>query len=85
MSNPHLETEPVVLGPDSGRLAVLVHGRGSGPEAMALWKQAWEHLAQARESGASEDDRPRMRAFRGEAGLQPVGARPAVAEHDLVR
>jgi phospholipase/carboxylesterase len=34
VSNPHLETEPVVLGPESGRLAVLVHGRGSGPEAM---------------------------------------------------
>jgi predicted esterase len=32
--NPHLETEPVVLGPESGRLAVLVHGRGSGPETM---------------------------------------------------
>jgi phospholipase/carboxylesterase len=34
VSNPHLETEPVVLGPESGRLAVLVHGRGSGPETM---------------------------------------------------
>ena len=34
MSNPHLETEPVVLGPESGRLAVLVHGRGSGPDTM---------------------------------------------------
>jgi predicted esterase len=34
VTNPHLETEPVVLGPESGRLAVLVHGRGSGPEAM---------------------------------------------------
>jgi phospholipase/carboxylesterase len=32
--NPHLETEPVVLGPDSERVAVLVHGRGSGPEEM---------------------------------------------------
>jgi phospholipase/carboxylesterase len=32
--NPHLQTEPVVLGPEDGRLAVLVHGRGSGPEAM---------------------------------------------------
>lgn len=32
--NPHLETEPVVLGPESGPLAVLVHGRGSGPESM---------------------------------------------------
>jgi predicted esterase len=32
--NPHLETEPVVLGPENGRLAVLVHGRGSGPETM---------------------------------------------------
>jgi phospholipase/carboxylesterase len=32
--NPHLETEPLVLGPDDGLLAVLVHGRGSGPEAM---------------------------------------------------
>jgi phospholipase/carboxylesterase len=32
--NPHLEPEPVVLGPDSERVAVLVHGRGSGPEAM---------------------------------------------------
>jgi phospholipase/carboxylesterase len=32
--NPHLETEPVVLGPESGRTAVLVHGRGSGPETM---------------------------------------------------
>jgi predicted esterase len=32
--NPHLQTEPVTLGPEDGRLAVLVHGRGSGPEAM---------------------------------------------------
>ena len=32
--NPHLQTEPVVLGPESGRTAVLVHGRGSGPETM---------------------------------------------------
>ena len=32
--NPHLETEPVVLGPESGRTAVLVHGRGTGPETM---------------------------------------------------
>jgi phospholipase/carboxylesterase len=32
--NPHLETEPVVLGPQSGRTAVLVHGRGSGPESL---------------------------------------------------
>jgi phospholipase/carboxylesterase len=32
--NPHLETEPVVLGPESGPTAVLVHGRGSGPETM---------------------------------------------------
>ena len=34
MTNPHLETESVVLGPESGPLAVLVHGRGSGPESM---------------------------------------------------
>jgi phospholipase/carboxylesterase len=34
VTNPHLETEPVVLGPESGPLAVLVHGRGSGPESM---------------------------------------------------
>jgi predicted esterase len=34
VSNPHLKTEPLVLGPESGRLAVLVHGRGSGPETM---------------------------------------------------
>ena len=33
-SNPHLQTEPVVVGPESGRAAVLVHGRGSGPESM---------------------------------------------------
>ena len=33
-SNPHLETEPLVVGPESGRVAVLVHGRGAGPEAM---------------------------------------------------
>lgn len=32
--NPHLQTEPVTLGPEDGRLAVLVHGRGSGPETM---------------------------------------------------
>jgi phospholipase/carboxylesterase len=32
--NPHLETEPLVLGPEAGPTAVLVHGRGSGPESM---------------------------------------------------
>ena len=32
--NPHLETEPLVLGPETGPTAVLVHGRGSGPETM---------------------------------------------------
>jgi phospholipase/carboxylesterase len=29
-----METEPVVLGPEAGPTAVLVHGRGSGPETM---------------------------------------------------
>jgi dienelactone hydrolase len=35
--NPHLETEPVVIGPtadDGLAAAVLVHGRGTGPETM---------------------------------------------------
>ena len=32
--NPHLEPAPVVLGPVAGPGAVLVHGRGSGPETM---------------------------------------------------
>ena len=33
--NPHLETEPVVLGPESRpHRRVLVHGRGTGPETM---------------------------------------------------
>jgi phospholipase/carboxylesterase len=37
VTNPHLETEPVVLGPAPEEVtgtAVLVHGRGSGPETM---------------------------------------------------
>ncbi len=37
MTNPHLETEPVVLGPgpdDAACAAVLLHGRGTGPEKM---------------------------------------------------
>ena len=33
-SNPHLQTETVVVGPESGSVAVLVHGRGTGPETM---------------------------------------------------
>jgi predicted esterase len=35
LANPHLETEAVVIGPEaSAAAAVLVHGRGTGPETM---------------------------------------------------
>jgi tetratricopeptide (TPR) repeat protein len=41
----------------------------NGEEALPLWKEAYQHLIQARDLGLSESDLPRMRVALGEAGF----------------